>query len=92
METIGSCDTVLFELSESCWGNFYEGLNNYTLNCQNCQCPPIINHPNAKQKHAGSTLLLIDIDNDFYPKLQKVKELHSVMLTVCIQCEIFKDC
>ena len=65
METIGSCDTILFELSESCWGNFYEGLNNYTLNCQNCQCPPIINHPNAKQKHAGSTLLLIDIDNDY---------------------------
>ena len=65
METIGNCDTVLFELSESCWGNFYEGLNNYTLNCQNCQCPPIINHPNAKQKHAGSTLLAIDIDNDY---------------------------
>ena len=52
-------------MEESCWGNFYEGLNNYTLNCQNCQCPPIINHPNAKQKHAGSTLLLIDIDDDY---------------------------
>ena len=64
METTGNCDTILFELSESCWGNFYEGLNNYTLNCLNCQCPPIINHPNAKQKHAGSTLLAIDIDND----------------------------
>ena len=64
METTGSCDTILFELSESCWGNFYEGLNTYTLNCQNCQCPPIINHPNSKQKHAGSTLLAIDIDND----------------------------
>ena len=34
----------------------------------------------------------IDIENDFYPKLQKVKELHSDMLTVCIQCETFKDC
>ena len=64
IETTGSCDTILFELSESCWGNFYEGLNTYTLNCQNCQCPPIINHPNSKQKHAGSTLLAIDIDND----------------------------
>ena len=64
METTGGCDTILFELSESCWGNFYEGLNTYTLNCQNCQCPPIINHPNSKQKHAGSTLLAIDIDND----------------------------
>ena len=65
MEQTGNCDTVIFQLEESCWGNFYEGLNNYTLNCQNCQCPPIINHPNAKQKHAGSTLLLIDIDNDY---------------------------
>ena len=64
METTGSCDTVIFELNESCWGKFYEGLNTYTLNCQNCQCPPIISHPNAKQKHAGSTLLAIDIDND----------------------------
>ena len=64
IETTGNCDTILFELSESCWGNFYEGLNTYTLNCQNCQCPPIINHPNSKQKHAGSTLLAIDIDND----------------------------
>ena len=64
MENTGNCDTILFELSESCWGNFYEGLNTYTLNCQNCQCPPIINHPNSKQKHAGSTLLAIDIDND----------------------------
>ena len=65
MEQTGNCDTVIFQLEESCWGNFYEGLNNYSLNCQNCQCPPIINHPNAKQKHAGSTLLLIDIDDDY---------------------------
>ena len=64
METTKSCDTVIFELNESCWGKFYEGLNTYTLNCQNCQCFFFISHPNAKQKHAGSTLLAIDIDND----------------------------
>ena len=64
MEQTGSCDTVIFQLEESCWGNFYEGLNNYTLNCLSCQCPPIINNQNSKQKHAGSTLLAIDIDND----------------------------
>ncbi len=66
MELTGNCDTVAFEFSESCWGLFYEGLNSYILNCPNCQCPPIVN-PNAadeKQKHAGSTLLAIDIDND----------------------------
>ena len=66
MELTGSCDTVAFEFSESCWGLFYEGLNSYILNCPNCICPPIANTniDNSKQKHAGSTLLAIDIDND----------------------------
>jgi hypothetical protein len=66
MELTGNCDTVAFEFSESCWGLFYEGLNSYILNCPNCQCPQITNPNtvNLKQKHAGSTLLAIDIDND----------------------------
>jgi len=66
MELTGNCDTVAFEFSESCWGLFYEGLNSYILNCLNCQCPTIFNPNTAtlKQKHAGSTLLAIDIDND----------------------------
>jgi len=66
MELTGSCDTVAFEFSESCWGLFYEGLNSYILNCPNCQCPQITNPnlTNSKQIHAGSTLLAIDIDND----------------------------
>ena len=66
MELTGNCDTVAFEFSESCWGLFYEGLNSYILNCPNCQCPQITNPntANLKQKHAGSTLLAIDIDND----------------------------
>jgi hypothetical protein len=66
MELTGNCDTVAFERSESCWGLFYEGLNSYILDCPNCLCPSIINPNNAasKQKHAGSTLLAIDIDND----------------------------
>ena len=66
MDLYGNCDSLTFELSESCWGLFYEGLNSYILNCPNCQCPQITNSDieNAKQKHAGSTLLAIDIDND----------------------------
>ena len=66
IELTGNCDTVAFEHSESCWGLFYEGLNSYILNCPNCQCPTIVNQntENSKQKHAGSTLLAIDIDND----------------------------
>ncbi len=66
MELYGNCDSLVFELSENCWGLFYEGLNNYILNCPNCQCPQIVrnNSANSKQKHAGSTILAIDIDND----------------------------
>ena len=66
MELYGNCDSLAFELSESCWGLFYEGLNSYILNCPNCQCPQITNNNtlSKKQKHAGSTLLAIDIDND----------------------------
>ena len=66
IELTGACDTVAFELTDSCWGLFYEGLNSYILNCPNCQCPQITNpnNANSKQIHAGSTLLAIDIDND----------------------------
>lgn len=64
METYGHCDSLNYELSESCWGLFYEGLNSYILNCPNCQCPQILPSNISKQKHAGSTLLAIDIDND----------------------------
>lgn len=63
MELYGNCDSLDFELSEHCWGLFYEGLNSYILNCPQCNCPQITNN-NIKQKHAGSTLLAIDIDND----------------------------
>ena len=66
MELYGNCDSLKFEFSESCWGLFYEGLNSYILDCVNCQCPQITsnNTENTKEKHAGSTILAIDIDND----------------------------
>lgn len=64
MELTGHCDTIAFQFEDGCWGKAYEGLNEYVLNCLNCQCPPITSNSNNKQKHAGSTLLAIDIDND----------------------------
>ena len=67
MELKGNCDTIAYKLETECWGAFYEGLNNYNLNCTNCQCPIMLTgKKNEKQigSHAGSTLLAIDIDND----------------------------
>ena len=68
MELIGSCDTLAFRYEKSCWGNFFEGLNSYLINCTACSpdscSPAYTSTANSKQKHAGSTLLAIDVDDD----------------------------
>jgi len=71
IEKTGYCDTVAFEFTEQCWGLFQEGLNNYLLNCTYpgattsfCSCVPFNGNSTTKDKHAGSTILTIDIDND----------------------------
>ena len=63
IEQNGNCDSLIFNFEDACWGDCYEGLNSYVLNCTNCQCAPLTNQ-NFKQPHAGSTILAIDIDND----------------------------
>ena len=63
IEQNGNCDSLLFNFEDACWGDCYEGLNSYVLNCTNCLCSPITNQ-NFRQPHAGSTILAIDIDND----------------------------
>ena len=63
IEQNGNCDSLTFNFEDACWGDCYEGLNSYVLNCTNCQCAPLTNQ-NFKQPHAGSTILAIDIDND----------------------------
>ncbi|MEC8853526.1 MAG: VCBS repeat-containing protein, partial [Bacteroidota bacterium] len=68
MELTGSCDTLAFRYEKSCWGNFFEGLNSYLINCTACSpdscSPAYTSTANNKQKHAGSTLLAIDVDDD----------------------------
>ena len=63
IEQNGNCDSLIFNFEDACWGDCYEGLNSYVLNCTNCQCAPLTNQ-NFKQPHAGSTILAIDVDND----------------------------
>ena len=65
VDNFSHCDSLIFENETGCWGNFYEGLNTYVLDCFNCLCPPILSNINSKNyKHAGSSLLSIDIDGD----------------------------
>ncbi|MEE2700402.1 MAG: FG-GAP-like repeat-containing protein [Bacteroidota bacterium] len=69
IELTGGCDTIAYQKEENCWGNFFEGLNSYLINCTDCHpdscySPFLPNTSYAKQKHAGSTLLAIDVDDD----------------------------
>ena len=64
VENHNNCDYLEYSFSDGCWGDFYEGLNTYTLNCTNCQCFPIANGSNKNTKHAGSSLMAIDVDGD----------------------------
>ena len=56
MDLYGHADSLIFTMSDPCWGDVYEGLNTYTLNDCNT---PLIN-----PRHTGSSILAIDIDND----------------------------
>lgn len=65
IENHNNCDYLEYSFSDGCWGDFYEGLNTYILNCTNCQCSPILaNGSNKNTKHAGSSLMAIDVDGD----------------------------
>ena len=65
IENYGNCDSLEYAHNNGCWGNFYEGLNTYILDCFNCLCPPItIGSSSRSGKHAGSTLIAMDVDGD----------------------------
>ncbi len=79
METYGICDSInKYEIKNKCWGWFYEGGTNFnmTLNIPKNTCWNNVPNPertsnggNKDLKHAGSTLLTLDVNGD------SVKEL-----------------
>jgi len=67
MENYGIPDSLDFVLANECWGKFSENMfnNSVTLNAQEVPCNGSIlpNPQKNSAKHAGSTLLAMDIDN-----------------------------
>jgi hypothetical protein len=75
MELYGNCDTLLFERTFNCWGNFAENDFDNTINL-NIVCPwkcqealpayPYLEQPpsGGKVKHVGSTMLMLDMNNN----------------------------
>lgn len=67
-ETYGVCDSLLYRLETSCWGEFTENTLNssITLNTS-CAPPPIATHQVnvlREERHAGSCLECINTDGD----------------------------
>lgn len=70
MEQFGNCDSLLYERTYNCWGDFAESssTNHIILNIDcpwKCQETPDDADPLIKEaKHTGSTMLLLDMNND----------------------------
>ncbi len=60
----GHCDSLDFERTHHCWGNFYESENSADLTL-NITCPFSKEEKNNKDiLHVGSTILVLDLDNN----------------------------
>lgn len=67
MENYGNADSLEFKLMNECWGKFMESSQNNSiiLNATDGFCgSPSISNPQKYLRHAGSTLLSLDLNND----------------------------
>ena len=65
MDSTGTCDTLMFNLADNCWGTFYENsLSNGVTYPINCRTEPYDGDYDKVNRHSGSTLLTLDIDQD----------------------------
>lgn len=85
LEETGSSDTLLFERRNACWGFFSEagGGSSITLNdsCSGNVQDPEGNGSPGGQRHAGSTLLTLDMNEDGVKELV-LGDLGSEQLTL----------
>ena len=67
METYGIPDSLLFEKTEECWGNFAESDESNELFLDTCIPAPLVPSyriANRTERHTGSTFLMLDLDGD----------------------------
>lgn len=65
MDSLGNCDSLWFQVMTQCWGNVQEPSNSNILESVSCRGVSVpTNGIRDAARHAGSTVLLIDTDND----------------------------
>lgn len=66
-ELYGTCDSLTFKLKNNCWGFFSENFSNNSVTLSDT-CPSNVVNPEkiimGGNKHSGSTLLTLDLNND----------------------------
>jgi hypothetical protein len=60
------CDSLIFEIANTCWGHFLEdGTNtNVCTLLDTCDAGSNVNNPKGLAKHSGSTVLSLDLNDD----------------------------
>lgn len=56
-----SCDSILIEMTDNCWGDFSENFSNNSVTLNDCN--------KSHSKHSGSTVTAIDLNGDSYYEL-----------------------
>ena len=66
IENYGNCDYLEFVLETDCWGEFFEGLNEYDLNSCSSSAGSQTSElrTTSNTRHSGSSSLAMDIDGD----------------------------
>jgi len=63
MENYGNCNELVFELRNACWGYFSEDGNNNSVTLYDT-CELNVPDPEKSEKHAGSSVLAIDLNGN----------------------------
>ncbi|MBK7212710.1 MAG: VCBS repeat-containing protein [Bacteroidales bacterium] len=69
VENFGNADSLMFEKSSSCWGQFAEGAESNSIFLDTCVSFNKSFLPEGEPKHTGSTLLASDFNGDGLPDL-----------------------
>ncbi len=60
------CDSLIYEIANTCWGHFLEDGTNTNVCTLKDTCAPgsNVNNPKGLAKHSGSTVLSLDLNDD----------------------------
>lgn len=65
METFNTCDSLIYQLEDDCWGDFSENFSDNSVTLNDCES----RGRRSSSKHSGSTVTAIDLNGDQHHEL-----------------------